>query len=320
MTPDWTIALPTFNGAAHLAATLQSVMRQTDARFELIVCDDASTDTTLELVRNHCGNRAVIHPNTTGRPLGLAANWNRCMSLAHGQWLTILHQDDLLTPDFLAIHRQIAFLHPHLGLITGPAGMIDENGKQIHLAEVNEFQWPETDFICWPEHALSRVLVTQNPIRCPATSFRRDLGLKLGGFNSQWKYVVDWDFWHKLGQSAPVGLTGRTLAFQRWHSASETQKLAKGTIDLEENARIMRQILSSEPFTNAERSTIEISIQRRMTRAWWNRAWQAAKRGDRPLELKALKNAFQESPTHLLKLAIQQPRTVARLIFGGGKI
>lgn len=317
MAPEWTIALPTFNGAAHLAATLQSVLQQTDARFELIVCDDASTDATLELVHKFCGNRAIIHLNTTGRPLGLAANWNRCMSLAKGQWLTILHQDDLLAPNFLAFHRKIVSTQLDLGLLTGPAGMINEAGNEIHLADRSEFQWPESDFVCWPEHALSRVLVTQNPIRCPATSFRRELGLKLGGFNSQWKYVVDWEFWHRLGQSAQVGLTGRILASQRWHSASETQKLAKGTIDLEENARIMRQILSGEPFTNAERATIEISIRRRMTRAWWNRAWQSAKRGNRVLELKSLKNAFQEAPGHLLKLAVQQPRTVARLIFGG---
>jgi len=316
MQPSWTIAIPTYNGAAHLAATLQSVLGQSDTQFELIVCDDASTDNTADIVQKSCGPLAVLHPNQSGRPLGLAANWNRCMELARGEWLTILHQDDLLAHDFLHSHRRIVSTHTYLGMVTGPAAMIDADGHEIDQANGPEFQWPDADFVCWPEHALSRVLVSQNPIRCPATSFKRELGLRLGGFNAEWKYVVDWDFWHRLGQAASIGLTGRTLASQRWHGGSETQKLARGTIDLEENARIMRSILSGQPFTDTERPLIDKQIRTRLARAWWARAWQAARRGDRSLERNAIKRAYSESPGLVLKWAMTQPRTLARLILG----
>ena len=236
--------------------------------------------------------------------------------MARSDWLTILHQDDLLAPDFLAAHRRIASTHSDLGMVTGPAKMINEEGQEIALDIGEGFQWPQAEFVGWPEHALSRVLVCENPIRCPATSFQRELGRRLGGFDAQWKYVVDWDFWHRLGQAAPVGLTGRTLASQRWHRGSETQKLAKGTIDLEENALIMRKILADKPFTVAERPLIQNRIQARMARAWWARAWQAAKRGDRSIELKALKMAIHEKPGLVLKWAATQPKTLARLVLG----
>lgn len=317
MPPSWTIAIPTYNGAAHLSATLESVLSQSDGRFELIVCDDASTDNSVQVVEQCCGQRAVIHLNESGRPIGLAANWNRCMEKAQGEWLTILHQDDLLAPDFLESHLRIVSDHLYLGMITGPVAMIDGDGLPISMGASSKFHWPEADFVCWPEHALSRVLVQENPIRCPGTSFRRELGLALGGFDGRWKYVVDWDFWHRLGQASSVALTGRTLASQRWHGGSETQKLARGTIDIEENGRIMRSILTGLPFTEAERPWIEQAIRTRLARAWWARAWQAARRGDRSLEIKALQVALKESPALVLKWAATQPKTLLRLILGG---
>jgi hypothetical protein len=186
---------------------------------------------------------------------------------------------------------------------------------EVHTDE--EFQWPGADLVVWPIHALSRVLVRSNPMRCPSTSIRRDLHLQAGGFDGRWKYAVDWDFWHRIGQLAAVGLTGKVLASQRWHASSETQKLAKGTIDLEENSRLMRAILAGEPFTDTERPLIESKIRSRMTQAWFNRAYEAARRGDRKLEKTALSNAANENWRLLARLALTHPKALARMIYGG---
>jgi len=314
--PIWTIALPTFNGQKYLAETLSSVLAQSFQNFELLVCDDGSTDETLKIVDQTCGQRARIIDNPSGRPLGLAGNWNRCMEEAGGPWVTILHQDDLLKPDFLEFHREVTGLNSDLGLLTGPAPLIDSSGESIGPHQSDGFQWPASDLVIWPAQALSRVLVRGNPVRCPGTSIRRDLHLQAGGFDGRWKYVVDWDFWYRLGQLAPVGLTGKILASQRWHSASETQKLARGTIDLEENARLMRTILASQAFADSERGLLESGIRSRLTRAWFNRAYEAARRGDRNLERLALKNARSEDWRLLVRLCLSHPKALARLVYG----
>jgi len=315
-TPRWTIAIPTFDGAAFLADAVRSVMAQTDHDFELIVCDDGSKDDSLEIVRLLCGTRARIIGNDTGQPLGLAGNWNRCVAEAAGAWVTILHQDDLLEPRFLARHRAIASLHGDVGLILGRVTMIDPAGQPIDESQP-DFTWPDR-FVVWPPQALSRVLVTGNPVRCPGVSFRRELHERIGGFDSRWKYVLDWDFWHRAGQASAVAFVEEPLARQRWHQASETHKLARGTVDLEENARLMRSILAGEPFLESERPLIDAKIRTRMARAWTNRAYQAAVRGDRRAEIHALRQAWAESPSVLLETLARDPRAVARLILGGG--
>ena len=313
---NWTIALPTYHGQQYLAETLASVLAQTDQNFELIVCDDGSNDDTLKIVAEMCGSRARIISNASGNPFGLAGNWNRCVEQSNGEWVTILHQDDLLKPDFIEFHRKVVGLNSDLGMLTGPAPLIDSLGNTVEVEIEQEFQWPEADLVVWPIHALSRVLVRSNPIRCPSTSIRRDLHLQSGGFDGRWKYVVDWDFWHRIGQLGAVGLTGKVLANQRWHASSETQKLAKGTIDLEENSRLMRAILAGEPFTESERPLIESEIRSRMTRAWFNRAYEAARRGDRKLEKIALSQAASENWRLLARLAATHPKAFVRMIYG----
>lgn len=314
-TPRWTIAIPTFNGAQFIADAVRSVHAQTDGDFELVVCDDGSNDDTLAIVQRTCGDRARIVVNTTSQPLGLAGNWNRCVAEASGDWVTILHQDDLLEPEFLARHRAIASLHRDIGLILGPVKMIDLAGQPIDSGDA-DFTWPDR-FVVWPPQALSRVLATGNPIRCPGVSFRRDMHERVGGFDPRWRYVLDWHFWHRAGQASSVAFVETPMARQRWHQASETHKLARGTIDLEENAQLMRSILAGEPFLPSERPLIEAKIRNRMAIAWTNRAYQAACRGDRRAEAHALKQAWIENPAVLIKTLVRDPKAFMRLILGG---
>lgn len=311
----WTIAIPTCNGSAFLESTLRGVLAQSDTDFELLICDDASRDDTLKVVLCICGKRARIVVNDSGKSMGLASNWNRCVAEASGDWITILHQDDLLEPEFLEEHRRIAELHKSAGLIIGPVKMVDATGHESTLGEDSDFRWPDR-FALWPAGALSRVLVKSNPIRCPGVSFRKELHTRLGGFDANWKYVVDWDFWHRLGQITDVAVLGDCLASQRWHHASETQRLARGSVDLEENARLMRKILATEAFPAREKPAIEKRIRTRMARAWTNRAYQAACRGDRVLQWRSLREASKESPGVVLRILACSPRTMARLLVG----
>jgi glycosyltransferase involved in cell wall biosynthesis len=313
-TPSWTIAIPTYNAEAFLEETLRSVLAQQNQAFELVVCDDRSSDGTIEIVRRVCGNRATIYLNETSNNLGLARNWNRCVELASGDWITILHHDDLLAPHFFETQRKIANLNADIGMITGPADLIDLSGNIIIENEI-EFKWPD-QLVIWPGGAMARVLVKNNPLRCPATSFRRDLHQTLGGFNSRWKYVVDWDFWYRLGQAAPVALVAESLAFQRWHTASETQRLASGSIDLEENEAIMFRILDENFNSALDRPLLEDAIRRRLASAWLVRATQAAAAGNRKLELHSLHHAMKNNSRLTIKNLAQSPKSVMRLIMG----
>ncbi|QNK75213.1 glycosyltransferase [Variovorax sp. PAMC28562] len=92
------------NNAVTLARTLDSVQRQTYPNVEHIVLDGASTDGTLDLIRQHAGNLDyfVSEPDT-----GLYAAINKAIQLARGQLICILNSDDWLEPRAaeIAVHR-----------------------------------------------------------------------------------------------------------------------------------------------------------------------------------------------------------------------
>jgi glycosyltransferase involved in cell wall biosynthesis len=313
--PPWTIAIPTYNGQSYLADTLRSVMNQTDQGFELIVSDDLSSDDSLEIVKKICGNRATVYLNQSGQNLGLAGNWNRCVELSSGSWVTILHQDDLLTPVFFETHHKIASENTDLGMITGPAPLIDSSGRVIDSSAVEDL-WNKGRFSKLLPGRLAGNLVCGNPIRCPATSFRKDLHKQVGGFSDQWKYVVDWYFWYRVSQSSSVGILDSELAYQRWHPNSETQRLAKSTRDLEENAMLMGLILDENFTPHPDHQHLNELIKTRMAKAWFNRAYTAAKHGDRSLQLKSLQNAIRADYLTITKACLKSPKTLLRMITG----
>ncbi len=65
--PYLTVAIPTYNGAAHLSEALSSILRQDNVAFALVVSDDYSDDDTLEVVRATAGSRA--------RSMRTASDW-----------------------------------------------------------------------------------------------------------------------------------------------------------------------------------------------------------------------------------------------------
>ena len=92
------VIIPAYNGAATLAAAIESILRQTRAPDEIIVCDDCSTDATAEVAARYGGRVECIRRQTNG---GLSANRNTAVRAARGDWLLVLDQDDELLPHAL---------------------------------------------------------------------------------------------------------------------------------------------------------------------------------------------------------------------------
>src|SRR4051812_49422897 len=113
--PAVTVAIPTFNRAALLREAIASVLSQTFGDFEVIVSDNASVDQTADMVASFADKRLRYHRNTTN--LGLVGNLNRCLSLARGTYITVIHDDDRMLPTNL--ERKVAALqrNPRLGFV-----------------------------------------------------------------------------------------------------------------------------------------------------------------------------------------------------------
>jgi glycosyltransferase involved in cell wall biosynthesis len=99
MPPYFSVCVPTYNRGSSLAAAIQSVLAQEFADFELLICDNASTDNTQEVIRSFSDRRlrATRWPDL----VSMYANHNRCIDGAVGKWILFVHSDDTLPPGYL---------------------------------------------------------------------------------------------------------------------------------------------------------------------------------------------------------------------------
>jgi glycosyltransferase involved in cell wall biosynthesis len=103
--PRLTIAIPTFRRPALLLEAIRSAAAQRDAgSFEILVTDNdpASNDWAWLVAAAPELRDMPIRYVVNDENVGMFGNWNRCIMLARGEWLTILNDDDLLDPDFVA--------------------------------------------------------------------------------------------------------------------------------------------------------------------------------------------------------------------------
>lgn len=318
--PELTVAIPTCNGARHLREAVGSVLAQTGVRFNLIVCDDCSEDDSLDIVRELAGDRARIEVNS--ERLGLAGNWNRCAELSPTDWVAVFHQDDVMKPWHLAV-TMTAIAEARgspLGLVAGDSQTIDDQGRMVdpevvdpggniipargsYALRVTTFKPGEfTDF-----------LIPRNPLRCSAVTLNRKALADVGGFDPEYRYVVDWDLWLRISRRWGVAWrSGDPSALVRWHPQSETHRFKAGTDDLDETLRILNRIAAEDIPGHPHRRKLRRNADRRLARAFLNRAYDALHAGRIDLARSCLRRGVQLWPG-LIGTIATDPRLAAQM-------
>ncbi len=102
VTPRVSVIMANFNGAAHIAEAVRSVLRQTERSLELIVSDDGSNDASLDIARETArGDPRLVLQTSEAARTGPAAARNRALRIARGEWIAIVDNDDFIHPERL---------------------------------------------------------------------------------------------------------------------------------------------------------------------------------------------------------------------------
>jgi glycosyltransferase involved in cell wall biosynthesis len=122
------IGLPVYNGENYIAQAIDSVLIQTYTDFELVICDNGSTDRTEEICRRQAEADPRIRYHRNSENLGASANFRRTFELATGEYFRWLAHDDVLAPQYL--DRCVAALdrEPDAILAQPLVGIIDARG------------------------------------------------------------------------------------------------------------------------------------------------------------------------------------------------
>lgn len=129
--PTVSIGLPVHNGENYLAETLESVLNQTYRDFELIICDNASTDGTEAICRRYRRRDRRIRYHRQPHNLGACANYDMTFHLSRGRYFKWAAHDDLLAPTFL--ERCVEVLDDDEGcdLVHPRTIIIDRDGQEV---------------------------------------------------------------------------------------------------------------------------------------------------------------------------------------------
>ena len=210
------VCIPTYNGAAFLAEAMTSVLRQTFTDFELLIVDDGSTDTTLDIARSFADPRITIHQNE--RRLGIPANWNRGIALARGEYVCIFHQDDVMMPENLRRKVRILEAEPTVTVVHSAVEILVEDDAPSVSTE-----WMEQateDFTVEGHRYFRKLLLHGNCICAPTVLARRQQLLALGGFDEALGFTPDYAMWLRLCLDGAVAFVCQPLVQYRWHKSN----------------------------------------------------------------------------------------------------
>ena len=207
--PLVTLVTPSYNQAAFLEETIESVLGQDYPAVEYAVVDGGSSDGSVDVIRRYEDRLAWW---TSGPDGGQAAALNAAFARAHGEILGWLSSDDALLPG--AVTRVVDELErdPDALLVYGGALFVDEKGREIFPLEPRPFDVERMVHTC------------ANHVVQPGSLFRRRALELAGPFDERGYYFFDFEFVLRLAQAAPgsVRAIAARLATYRVHPASKS--------------------------------------------------------------------------------------------------
>jgi glycosyltransferase involved in cell wall biosynthesis len=130
--PSLSIAMCTYNGARFVSAQLQSMVRQTTLPDELVICDDASTDSTPQVLAQFAAKSPIpVRLVRNSSRLGCTRNFERAIRLCEGEIIVLADQDDVWKQEKLAIIAEAFAANPDAGYVFSDAEIVNETGELV---------------------------------------------------------------------------------------------------------------------------------------------------------------------------------------------
>ena len=208
-----TVTMPAYNAAPYVREAVESVLAQDFEPFELVVVDDASTDSTWGHLRGY-SKHPKVRLFRNRRNLGAGATRNRILRLARGEYITPCDADDLLLPKALERLSRYLDRYPKVGAVYGDI-------LELMTDQDNALVRPPA--ICGKDHNEAWDLI-DNAVNHAGSMIRKSLMLKVGGYDESVYSVDDWSLWLKLAEISRFKyLRGEVFYVWRRRPSSLTQ-------------------------------------------------------------------------------------------------
>ena len=182
------VVMATYNGEKYIKEQMESILAQSLQYFEFIICDDCSTDSTVQILNEYAARDKRIKVFVNEHNLGFKKNFEKAISFCSGDYIALSDQDDIWTKDHL--EKLFSIIGNH-SLACGNALMVDENGNSLgkNLNEVDGL------FFFNPETVFYRLAFTGNPFQGTSMLLRSDFVKNCIPIPEKIKYHDVWFSW-----------------------------------------------------------------------------------------------------------------------------
>ena len=226
--PVCSVIMSVFNGSDYLTESIDSILNQSFQDFELIIINDASTDSSETIIRSYQDERIKLINNETN--VGLAASLNIALKKSQGEFIARMDDDDIAMEDRLS--EQITFLqqNPEVGIVGSYAELYGStSGLRIHALSSDELKI-RTLFSCQFCH--------------PTVMFRKAL---IDGenvkYDESFKTAQDFELWSRIVSLTNFATIPKVLLKYRVHSNQIS--IAKRDKQIEATSLIYAKILNN---------------------------------------------------------------------------
>lgn len=251
------VCIPTYNSALYIERTIRSVLNQTHENIELIICDDCSTDNTVEKIKKFNDERIRLYVNEIN--LGIAGNWNKCLNVCTGKYIKLICADDVIALELIEEEIKILEKYPDVVMVESDTVFIDSVNRQI--GKYNRH--PGGPILNGTTVAMHGILCKDYFGAPVANTFRRSSLKQVHGFDRAFKYILDYDFFMRLAFTGNIYVIHQPMNYFRLRDSSNTDKVLStdSKVYLEEHKMLLKK---NKDKLNLNTFTYHLSVLIRM--------------------------------------------------------
>lgn len=255
--PLVSVCIPAYNNADYISETIDCILNQTYKNIELVICDDHSTDKTIEVIQSYSDPRVKLFLNE--KNLGMSGNWNNCLNHCTGEFIKLICADDMLAND--ALEKEV------MALINHPSAVMSESDTQFRDLQGNTkgsyTRYKKSGLV--DGKVIARAgLFSRNLFGAPLNNtFRRSVLEQVHGFDPSFKYILDYDFWVSIACLGDVYIIHEPLNYFRLRNDSNTGKVltTEQKAYVEEHKMLLRKHSQELHISNVD-FTLSVMIRK----------------------------------------------------------
>ncbi|MEA5622624.1 glycosyltransferase family 2 protein [Nostoc sp. UHCC 0251] len=253
--PKVSVVIPAYNAMAYLPETLDSVLKQTFADFEVLIINDGSTDRIVSWASEIIDSRVKL---ISQENQGLSGARNTGIDHAQGKYIAFLDADDVWEPTKL--EKQVCCFqeNPDAGVVYTWSLLVDEHGKptgRIFASQLEGQVW-------------GQLLVEMDVISNGSSAVvRRDCFEAVGVFDRNLAAAADLDMWLRIAAKYPFAVVKEPLTLYRQHSSSMSKNRQRMFQDLQKVIEKAFQSASLEMLYLRNQAYASLIM---MSQAWWS--------------------------------------------------